>query len=303
MRYPGLLPFAEPRDGELVSASLVGNDAWGIAGCRAAATLALLAGDSLLIREARAAERDYRATFLAALARIARPDVPPSWEGPGRDWGNASAGYPTRALPPDDPRLAALARRMESRAAPSGLVCYGPDDTLHSYLGADLAQSALQAGRPAEARRYLAGLLAASSSTLGQAETASREGGFGPNLPPHATAAATLVDLLRNMILCDDRDTVEIAAGASLEWWQGTRLDPAPTRFGMTRVSLDRPAADVLHATLGPLPVPVRVRVPEEVRAVEVRTAGARISGPWIEVPAGAGEVTFRIAPAVGVAR
>ena len=293
--WAGLLPYGDPRDGELVRAPLVGNDAWAIAGCHAVAALARAAGDDSLAREAIATATDYRGTFVAALAASRHPDIPPSWPGAGRDWGNASVGYPTLVLAADDPRLAALAQRMRAHGEPTGLVCYGTDDSLHTYLGADLAQWSLIAGRPAEARAWLASVLAHSSSTLGQAEIFARAGGFGANLPPHGTAAATLVDLLRNMIVCDLRDTLEVALGAPLAWWDGTRLERAPTRFGITSVRLDRPAPGLLRVRLDPLPVPVRVRVPDGARVVGAPGGGVHLTGgSWVDAPAGTREVSFR---------
>src|SRR5258706_8771510 len=88
LRYPGLLPYADPRDNELVRAQMVGNDAWAIAGCRATAALARVAGDVALARSADSAATDYGTDFGAALARSGSRDVPPSWQGVGRDWGN-----------------------------------------------------------------------------------------------------------------------------------------------------------------------------------------------------------------------
>ena len=299
LRLPtaGLLPYADPHDGELVRASLVGNDAWALAGCRAVAALARLAGDDSLRREASEVGADYDATILRALAATHHADIPPSWQGAGRDWGNVVLGYPTFVVPADDPRLAALARRMHARAAPTGLVCYGPDDSLHTYLGADLAQSALLAGHPDEARAYLAGLLEHSSSTLGQAEIVHRGGGFGLNLPPHGTAAATLVDLLRNMLVSDVRDTLELALGAPLEWWRGTRLERAPTRFGMMDVRLDQPAADRLRVRISSSPAFLRVHAPDGVRIVAASSPGARVvDAAWVEAPAGTREIEFRVA-------
>jgi hypothetical protein len=294
--WGGLLPHADPRDGELVRGALVGDDAWAIAGCRAVAALAHTAGDDTLARDATTEAEDYRTVFLRTLARSRHPDVPPSWPGAGRDWGNAAVGYPTRVLAADDPRLAALAKRMRAPGTPTGLVCYGSADSLHTYLGADLAQWSLLADRPQESRAWLAGVLAHSSSTLGQAEIVARDGGFGANLPPHATAAATLVDLMRNMLVGDTRDTLELAAGAPLEWWAGARLERAPTRFGVTSVRLDRPAAGMLRARIEPLSVPVRVRVPDGLRAVTAVSPGARVAaGRWVEAPAGTREISFRV--------
>ncbi len=298
LAWPGLLPFCDPHDAEVARAQLVGNDAWCFAACRAAAALARIGGDAPLERRALDAARDLRDTFDRALARTRSLDVPPSWQGVGLDWGNAATGYPTGVIPPDAPRLEALARRMWGAAGRAGLASYGRADLLHTYLGADLAQNALLAGRPGDARDYLRALLAHSSSTLGQAEVFEREGGeFGENLPPHATAAATLVDLMRNMIVCDWRDTLEVALGGGLSWWGGTRFENAPTRFGRVTVALDRPSPDRLHVSWTPVAVLTRVRVPDGARAVSALTPGARlVEGRWIECAPGTSEAIVQVA-------
>ena len=298
MPYAGLLPYGEPRDNELTRAQLVGNDAWGIAGCRALVTLARLAGNDSLARAADAVATDYRGAFRAALLKSRSPDVPPSWQGVGRDWGNLTVGYPTRVLAADDPRLEALARRIHTNSGGPGLAVCGPRDSLHTYLGTDLAQWALLAGHPEPARAYLADLLAHSSSTLGQAEVFDRDdASFGTNLPPHATAAAGLIDLLRNMVVSDTRDTLELGLGADPAWWKGTHLDRAPTRFGVIAVALESPALDRRRARWGAVAVPARVRVPDGERVIAVETAGARLVGErWIECPPQMSEVEFRVA-------
>jgi hypothetical protein len=275
-RWPGLLPFGDPHDGELVRAQLTGNDAWGIAGCDA----------------------------MRALAASGSRDVPPSWQGVGRDWGNTSVAYPTFALSAGDPRVAALARRVFARGA-DGLATYGTADSLHTYLGADLAQSALLADRPADARHWLDGILAHSSSTLGQAEMFDRvDGGFGINLPPHGTASAVIVDLLRNMLVSDDRDTLGVALGAPARWWSGTVLERAATRFGAMRIELSRPAPDRMRAVLTPVAAPLRVRVPDGVRAAAAITPGVSvIAGRWIEAPPRTAAVEFAIVEEPSAAR
>ena len=281
----------------------MGNDAWGIAGLAGAAELARLAGDAALADTLGAAANGYRARFVAALGRAHGADVPPSWQGAGRDWGNLAAGYPTFALAAQDPRLGRLEHRVFARGAGTGLVCYGPDDSLHSYLGADLAVNAMLAGRPGVGREYLAGLLAHSSSTLGHAEIFHRAGGFGMNLPPHGTAAATLVDLLRTMIVSDLGDTLEIGLGAGLDWWQGTRLERAATRFGVLDVALEHPQDDELAVRLSDAPVPVRIRVPDGVSAVATIDPGVTIEGRrWVVAPKGTSQIRFHIAPASAAA-
>ncbi len=304
-RWPGLLPYADPRDAELVRAELVGNDAWAIAGCDAVASLAQRAGDRALAARAFAEAADYRLCFAAALVRTRSADVPPSWSGGGRDWGNLSAGYPTRALPLRDPRLVALARRVLAPAGRPGLSSYGPADSLHTYNGVDLALGEMLAGRPEFARAWRDSLFAHSSSTLGQAEIVNRrDGGFGANLPPHATAAAVLVDLLRSMVIADPGDTLEIALGGEARWWQGTTLANAPTRFGSTAVRLGGLTAGRLRVRLSPLSAPLRVRVPDGLRAVAVRSRGARITEPcWVEAPPRTTEVEFDVVRIAGATR
>ncbi len=297
LRYDGLLPYGDPHDAELVRAQLAGNDAWGIAGCRAVVTLARRAGDDDLARRAWAQYEDYRDAFYAALKKAYRDDVPPSWQGVGRDWGNLASGYPTFVVPWNDIRMLFLARRAWAPARGLMLVNYGPADSIHTYLGADLAQWALLAGRASVARGYLNDLLEHSSSTLGQAEIFERRtGGFGINLPPHATAAATLIDLLRNMVVNDARDTLDIALGGDLAWWNGTRFAKAPTRFGTVNVVLERPEPDELSCEWGPASAPVRIRIPDGAIAVASLTPGARLEGGrWLYAPPGVTRAAVRI--------
>ncbi|HEY6866365.1 MAG TPA: hypothetical protein VI792_03855 [Candidatus Eisenbacteria bacterium] len=301
LRLPwrGLLPYAEPRDNELTRAQLTGNDAWGLAGCRATAALARRAGRESLAVAARAVAADYRASILESLRHVRSDNIPPAWQGGGRNWGNLSFGYPTLALPAEDPRLARLAARARGGAIP-GLIPYGSPDSIHTYLGADLAQWSLAAGRPAEARVALAAVLAHSSSTFGQAEIFdAATGAFASNLPPHATAAACIVDLVRNLFVCDTGDTLELALGGDLAWWEGTRIERAPTRFGVLDLAFDRPAPSRIEARWTPVSVPTRVRVPDGVRAAEALTPGARVvRGLWIEIRPGVGSVAARLVPA-----
>ena len=296
--WPGLLPYGDPHDGELVCSPLVGNDAWAIAGQFALAAMAGRAGDAKARDAAHSEGEAHRAAFLSALALTRHPDVPPAWPGSGRDWGNCSVGYPTRVLAADDPRLAHLAGRIWG-ASGLHMATYSSADSLHSYLGTDFAVWALLAGRPADARAALHELLVHSSSTLGQAEMFSRSSrDFGDNLPPHGTAAAQLVDLVRSMIVLDARDTLEIAAGADLSWWRGTRLLHAPTRFGIVDVTLSSPAAGRLVAHWSHVGVPVRIRVPDGVRLDGVQGASARAAGTrWVECAAAGDSVVLRVTP------
>ncbi|MFN8587024.1 MAG: hypothetical protein U0704_04405 [Candidatus Eisenbacteria bacterium] len=292
--HPDLLPFGDPRDGELVRAPLVGNDAWAIAGQAALAAMAARAGDRELAAAAETEGGAHRQAFFAALARSRHPDVPPAWDGGGRDWGNCYVGFPTQVLPANDARLARLAERLWAR---SGLhmVAYGAPDSLHTYLGSDLAVWALLAGRPADARASLADLLAHSSSTLGQAEIFSRTTrAFGRNLPPHGTAAAQLVELVRDGLVLEQNGRLAIAAIADSAWWRGAALRGAPTRYGRLDLSLAHPAADRYEAAWSAPGAPVALRVPDGCTLVRAEGGVPRAGDPrWVDCPAAAGRAVL----------
>ncbi len=298
IEWPQLLPYGDPRDGELVRAPLVGNDAWAIAGQASALALATRIHDQATADLARSELASHRAAFLSALERVRHPDVPPVWGAGGHDWGNCYVGFPTGVLPAPDPRLAALADRIWTRSG-LHLASYGTPDSLHTYLGTDLAIWALLADRPADARATLADLLRHSSSTLGQAELfcrSTRE--FGRNLPPHGTAAAQLVELVRDCLVLDVTDTLQVAAVADSSWWRGARTVGAPTRFGRLDLALSRPAADRFEASWSEPGAPVAVRVPEGF--VLVRAEGGTPRGAdrrWVDCGARAGRVTLVVRP------
>ena len=236
-RFGLMLPYADPRDAELVVAQMVGTDAWALAGYRATARLMRAAG---LEQEASAVDQTrerYTADFVAALDRSGRRDIPPTWQGIGRDWGNFAVGWPCMALPPLHPRLASLAERAWREAGHVGLVIYGHRDSLHGYVGADLGTWALLAGRRAEADSVLAALLHWRNASGASAELFSRERDFGRNLPPHPTSAAALIALTRNALLFDDGDVLALTMGARDRWWRGSRIERAPTRWG--RIDLE----------------------------------------------------------------
>src|SRR5439155_11699622 len=72
---------------------------------------------------------------------------------------------------------------------------------------------------------------------------ASRD--FGRSLPPHATAAAALVSLVRDMLIYDEGDTLRLTLGARARWWRGASLAGAPTRYGAVDLRFERHASEV----------------------------------------------------------
>ena len=272
-----MLPYGDPRDAELVRAQLVGNDAWSLAGLESASRLLRAAGQPDAATQVDALLASYAADFRAALVGTRRRDIPPSWQGVGTDWGNLAVAWPTRALPASDSRCAALAARAWASCPESGLVAYLHPDSLHGYLGADLGTWALLAGRPADAQRVLGGLLRWRDATGAGAEMFSRGGrDFGADLPPHPMCAAAVLSLVRNMLLYDDGDTLQLTLGPRAAWWRGARVSGAPTRWGTLDLSFRR-EQDRVQWTWTPVSAWTALSLPAGTELAEA--AGAPLSG------------------------
>lgn len=294
-----MLPAADPHDNELVRGRLVGTDAWALAGYRSAARLLRAAGRD---EEAEAVEQSrlhYRSAFARALARTGSADIPPSWENAGLDWGNLAVVHPCGAVPAAHPRADSLARRIWAAAGGAGLGTYGAPPSWHGYVAADLGTQALLAGRPGEADRVLGALLHWRNASGGACELFDRErGDYGTNLPPHATSAAALLQLVRNMLVYDDGDSLQLTLGARERWWRhGGCIRRAPTRWG--RVSVAFAASDRwAHWSWTPVAAWTALTLPPGFRLAGPPAAPLRAGGNDRSVlaPPGSGEARVCIA-------
>jgi hypothetical protein len=261
--YGALLPYGDPHDNELVRAQLVGNDAWSIAGYRAAARLLAAAGRTREAARVDSSLQSYLADFSRALGAQRRTDIPPSWQGIGRDWGNLAAAYPCGAVAISDARVATTARRVWAEAGGAGLVTYGDRDSLHAYLGADLGTWALLAGHREQADSVLAAMLHWRTASGGAGEIFSRTSrDFGRNLPPHPTSAAALITLVRNALIEDSGDTLRLTFGARDSWWAAHGVvRHAPTRWGMIDLEFSL-ESDAASWKWTPVPVWTELRLP-----------------------------------------
>jgi hypothetical protein len=295
-RFGLMMPFGDPKDGELARAQLVGTDAWAIAGYRATARLLRAAGREAEAREVERTLEAYRADFAATLDRMRSRDVPPSWQETGRDWGNLAVAWPCGALPAKDPRLAAMGRRVWATAGGAGLVSYGSRDSLHDYAGADLGTWALLAGQRAQADSVLTALLEWRNASGAAAEMFSRDGDFGRNLPPHPTGAAALVALVRNSLIYDDGDTLELTLGAREPWWRAARIRRAPTRWGLVDLEFRR-RGHAAEWRWSPVPVWTALTLPPGTRVARPPAAPlvATASGERVLAPPGTGEARIEL--------
>ena len=300
--FGAMLPFAEPRDNELVRAQLVGTDAWAIAGYRSAVRLLRAAGRPAEADSVEASRARYLVKFARALERTGSPDIPPSWQSVGRDWGNLSVAYPCAVVPAAHPRCRALAERVWRTAGGVGLFTYGRPDSLQYYAGADLGTWALLAGERAAADSVLEAMLHWRSASGGAAELFSRSSrDFGRDLPPHATSAAALISLVRNALVFDDGDTLALTLGAREGWWRGGRVKGAPTRWGIVDLAFSR-RGEAVEWRWTPVPVWTALTLPPGTRPAD-RIESPLVPGARPDVvlaPPGTGRVSVRVAMAPG---
>jgi len=290
--YAGLMPPADPRDNELTAGYLFGTDAWTLAGYRSAATLLERAGASASADSIRRSADAYADVLSARIARE-RGMIPACWSGPARDWGNYAALMPTGAISLAEAGHAGLLSNLSRVAEASGLATYATEDTVHLYLGSDLAVDALLMGRAPAWRKAFGSCLAARTGTGGLPELFSwSTHGFGGNLPPHATAAAALLVLLRQGLAFDALgDTLRLTLGTLGEWWQaGASLERAPTRWGVVDLAFHLDGARASWRWT-PVPVWTELTLPPD-RVVDAVPDGVRRKDAYrLLVPPGRGEV------------
>jgi hypothetical protein len=297
--FGAMLPYADPHDDELVAAQLVGNDAWAIAGYRAAERLLRAAGRGATADSVADSRVRYVREFEAALERSGSPDLPPSWQRVGRDWGNLGVAYPCGVLPASDPRCARLAERVWNRSGGAGLCSYAHVDSAHAYLGADLGTWALLSGRPAEWERVLDATLEWRSASGGAAELFSRSTrDYGSNPPPHATAAAALVALVRNALVFDEDDTLRLTLGGRASWWKGSAIHGLPTRWGTLDLTFARRGAEA-EWTWSPVPVWTSLTLPPGTRLAAAPSSGlTRATETRVLAPPGTRTASVKIVAA-----
>jgi hypothetical protein len=236
-----VMPRSDVRDNEYVAAHLTGYNFLALGGLQSAIQLAGATGHTADAQRFQREYDDYHRQFFALLDKATAANggaIPPALDAtgwPGTDWGNLLSVTPVPLLDPGDPRVTATLLRSQARYQ-EGITTYTePDDGqfLHHYL--TIKQQAI--------REFYAELLHTSSTHAGF-EYAIRPWGsrdFEGNLAPHGWFAADYRNLLRNMMLREDGDTLHLLSAVSPEWVGSGKVihvDRAPSTFGITEFTL-----------------------------------------------------------------
>ncbi|MEA2445585.1 MAG: hypothetical protein QOJ12_2877, partial [Thermoleophilales bacterium] len=226
---------------------------------------------------------------------------PPSLDAPdGPDWGNLWAAWPYPVLAPGDPLVTATLGAARRRFA-EGIATYGR--SLHGYLGFRVFETELARGDQRAAVDGLYASLAHLTATEGCFELGTRPYGrrlVFDDLAPHAWCAAEIVTLLRNMLVRERGDGVQLLSALSPAWLGGGRrvsLSGAPTAAGPVDVSLRSTAGGATLTWRAPAGVPVWWTIPADARAV--RIDGRPATGPLVRLPASSGSarIAWRLRP------
>jgi len=275
----GLLPAGNPRDNELVTGHMAGDNFWGVAGARAAADLARAAGDDRLAERWAAEAAAYAAALDASVRKAAERTgfIPPALDAAGgQDWGNLWAAYPTGVYAAGDPLVEATMRHARGEFR-EGIATWLDGRLLHHYLGFRVFQTDLADGDQDRALRGLYDSLAHTTSTHAGFETGVRVYGsraVDDNMTPHGWWAAEYVAFLRNMLVREDGAGITLASVLAPGWLEPGKtvaVKRARTPFGPLSYELQATSggarltwdADVTPGTR------VRVAVPQWVSDVE----------------------------------
>lgn len=218
----GLLPPSTIADDEfLAAAHITGDNVWAATGLRSAVALAELAGQPSVAAGWQTVDDQFERALRRALGQtFARAGhITPALDQPGgTDWGNYGLAYPLPILPPGSPMVRATVRWARAHGQ-EGLATYAGE--LHDYLGFAVDETELESGDVAHALQgFYAELAHSTSPGYGWEDGPTPYGRRDStlNLTPHGTFSGQFVSLLRNLLVRDAGDAVDLLAGVSPAW-------------------------------------------------------------------------------------
>jgi hypothetical protein len=288
-----IMPGTDVRDNEYIAGHLTGYNFLALNGLQAAELLAHDLGQKQDEQRFRLLEQQLRGNFMKVLDRVTvRTDgyIPPALDGDmgGTDWGNLLSVVPEQQLAPFDPRVTATLRKTQAQYE-EGLITYRQPDQgtyLHHYLTIKNTLTELVRGEQDQAMREFYAELLHTSSTNGGWEYSIRPWGdrdFNGNLAPHGWFAAEYRNLLRNMMLREEGNTLHLLSAVSPAWigtGRSLHVARARTYFGGYGFDLETPSESRALLTLHPqfdagfAPGKVVLHIPWFMQLVSVRVDG-----------------------------
>lgn len=216
---------------------------WSLAGVKAMREIALELRDLLRAdrfqEEAEDFETDILESFARLTERLGRPLMP---AGPDRTFDEGAVGslcsiYPLRLFGPEVPYPRETARALDEKFVDEkGFFHPFIHSGYNPYLTLQLAHSFLYLGNPAAAWRLAAAVFRQATPPYSLPEAIHpRTGGGAMGDGHHGAAAAEIILFLRDCLLLEEKNSLQLLPGIGPELFQHKRpfhVQNAPTQFG-----------------------------------------------------------------------
>jgi hypothetical protein len=288
------------------------DDFWAVAGLEEAAYAAHELGEDADATWMQAEADALREAILASIESVmgAEPPYIPSAvenvDGSAMARGTVPALWPVEVLPREMPLIArSFDHYYQLWIAPYGGGFRHREGQFWTYGGLELAHAYLRLGRMDVLHQILAWTLRHQTlpGTFAWAEQVSpADGGFSGGDMPHAWAAASYATLVREMLISERGDALELFSGVP-DWWLGAEqviaLENAPTHFGVLNLRTESTVEQTDAGWSGTLtlslsgatpPGGFRWRLYRTPDAVE-GPPGTMVEGDWLLVPGAGGTV------------
>lgn len=215
---------------------------WGIAGLKAAASVLRRHGDESASGDLEREASAFNEAVDQCIRRIGAQDGSrPLPSSPHRRFdsgsiGSLAADYPVRLWAAGDLRSQATADALFRRYGHDGGFFHDISHSgVNAYLSLHLAQVFLRSGDPRY--RLVLEAVAKLASPTGQWPEAihPKTGGGCMGDGQHAWASAEWIVAMRNLLVCEEGDSLLLGTGIFPQWWQGREdmlLQGAATHFG-----------------------------------------------------------------------
>ena len=293
-----MLPGGAPHDDELPDGwgHLTGDNFYALDGLHEAILMAGALGEKRLAADWQAQYQDYHQDLFQLLGELARTNggfIPACLDTNAYDWGNLLTLYPHELLPPMDPLVTGTLNHALTHYG-EGIMCYGPNSVLHQYLTMNDTQAWIARGQQEPALRELYSILIHTSSTqagweCGPPPWTTRD--FGGDLAPHNWFAADFIAVLRDMLISEHGDTLDLLSVLSPAWTgpgQTLWMTNAPTEFGPMNFKATFTSQGMelyLDAHFRTPPAQIRVHLPWFVQANSVVVDGKPVILHGREIP------------------
>jgi hypothetical protein len=294
------------------------DDFWAVAGLEEAAHAARELGETEDAAWMQAEADALREAILASVEAVMGPEpayIPGAVEGvegSAMARGTVPALWPVEVLPREMPLLTrSFDYYHQLWIAPQEGAFRHHGGQFWPYGGLELAHAYLRLGRMDVLHQILGWTLAHQTlpGTFAWAEQVSpTNGGLSGGDMPHAWAAASYATLVREMLISERDDALELFNGVP-DWWLGAGqvivLENAPTHFGEVNLRTESTVQQADATWNGTLtltlsgaapPEGFRWRLPHRPAAAD-GPPGTAIDGDWLVVPSKGGTVRLTFTP------